>query len=180
MRFLSECAVLGMLAASITFAQDVKTDYDHHADFGTYRTYSWANVQTKDPLWVDRIKRAVNQELTAKGWMMVPSGGDASLVAIETTHEKQTLDTFYDNLGGGWRWGGFGDATTTSETYKVGTLVVDIFDAKTKKLLWRGSSRDTLSGKPEQNEKKLNKGVMKMFDHFPPGRAQIVTPETLP
>ena len=167
MKFLSGCAALGVLAGGIVFAQDVKTDYDHHADFGKYRTYSWASVQTKDPLWVDRIKGAVNRELTAKGWMMVPSGGDASLVAIETTQEKQTLDTFYNDMPG-WRWGGFGDATTTTETYKVGTLVVDIFDAKTKKLMWRGSSKDTISGKPEQNEKKLDKGVMKMFDHFPP------------
>lgn len=159
--------MLGMLAASATFGQDVKTDYDHHADFGAYKTYSWMKVQTQDPLWVDRIKRAVNRELSAKGWMMVPSGGDASLVAIGTTKEKQTLDTFYDGMPG-WGWGGFGDATTTTETYKVGTLVLDIFDSKTKKLLWRGTSNDTLSGKPEQNEKKLDKAVMKMFDHFPP------------
>ena len=103
------------------------------------------------------------------------------LARSDRNHPRKTnFGHLLRQSGGGWRWGGFGDATTTTETYKVGTLVVDIFDAKTKKLLWRGSSRDTLSGKPEQNEKKLNKGVMKMFDHFPPGRAQIVTPETLP
>ena len=167
MKLWVKLAAFGLIGAALTFGQDVKTDYDHHAVFEKYHTYSFANVQTQDPLWVDRIKEAVNRELSAKGWMMVPSGGDASIVAVGTTQQKQTLDTFYDTMPG-WRWSGFGDATTTTETYQVGTLVVDIFDSKTKQLLWRGSSSDTLSGKPEQNVKKLDKAVMKMFDHFPP------------
>ncbi len=133
-------------------------------------TYSWEKVQTKDPLLVDRIKSAVNSALTAKGWTEVPSGGDVEVFAIETTRNQQTLDTFYNGFGGGRRWGfgGFGDATTTVETYKVGTLVVDLFDAKTEKLIWRSSSSDTLSDKADKNTKNLNKGVNKMFQHFPP------------
>jgi hypothetical protein len=171
MKCLSKWTALGLIVAAVCFAQDVKTDYSHKADFSKYQTYSWANVQTENPLWVDRIKSAVNRELEAKGWMMVPSGGEASLVAIGTTKEKQNLETFYDTMPG-WYWDGFGDSETTTQTYKVGTLVVDIFDSHTKKLLWRGSSSDTLSGKPEQNVKKLDKGVKKMFDHFPPGAPQ--------
>ena len=83
---------------------------------------------------VDRIKSAVNAALAAKGFTEVPSGGDLSIVAMETTQNQQTLDTFYNNFGGGWRWGGFGDATTTTETYKVGTLVVDLFDTTQRNL----------------------------------------------
>ena len=106
-----------------SFAQQVKTDYDHNANFAQYRTYSWEKVQTRDPLLVNRIKDAVNGALTAKGWTQVNSGGDVSIVAMEITQNQQTLNTFYDGFGGGWRWGGFGDATTTTETYKVGSLV---------------------------------------------------------
>jgi hypothetical protein len=156
-----------------SFAEQVKTDYDHNANFGRYRTYSWAKVQTKDPLLVDRIKDAVNRALTAKGWTQVDSGGDVSVVAMEITQQQQTLNTFYDGFGGGWGWrrfggGGFGDATTTTETYNVGSLVVDLFDAKTKTLIWRGSSSDTLSNDAQKNTKNLDKGVQKMFAHFPP------------
>ncbi len=151
-----------------SFAQQVKTDYDHNANFGQYKTYSWEKVQTKDPLMVDRIKNAVNGVLTAKGWTQVDSDGDVSVVAVEITQNQQTLNTFYDGFGGGWRWGGFGDATTTTETYKVGSLVVDLFDAKSKNLIWRGSSSDTLSNNAEKNTKNLDKGVQKMFSHFPP------------
>jgi hypothetical protein len=119
-------------------------------------------------LMVDRIKSAVNGSLAAKGLTEVQSGGDISIVAMEVTHNRQSLDTFYNNFGGGRRFGGFGDATTTTETYKVGTLVVDLVDTGTKKLVWRGSASDTLSDKSEKNIDNLDKGVVKMFKKFPP------------
>ena len=79
----------------------VKTDYDRAANFSNYKTYSWEKVQTQDPLWVDRIKSAVNSALAANGWTQVESGGDVSVVAIEITRNQQTLNTFYDGFGGG-------------------------------------------------------------------------------
>ena len=169
MIFASVGTVLLFVTAS--FAQQVKTDYDRSADFGQYKTYSWEKVQTQDPLWVDRIKEAVNAAMTTKGLTPVESGGDLAIVAIETTQNQRTLNTFYDGFGGGWRWrgaGGFGTATTTVDNYQVGTLIVDLFDAHTKTLLWRGSSSDTLSDKSDKNIKNLDKGVQKMFDRFPP------------
>src|SRR2546425_8826386 len=149
MKFISKIATtvgLTLVLATVSFAQRVKTDYDHNANFGQYKTYSWEKVQSKDPLMVDRIKEAVNRALAAKGWTQVDSGGDVCVMAIEITQNQQTLNTFYDGFGGGRRWGGFGgfgDATTTTETYQVGSLVVDLFDAKTKNLISRGSIRDT-------------------------------------
>jgi hypothetical protein len=174
MKYQSKIAAtvgLMLILAVVSSAQDVKSDYDHNADFTQYKTFSWEKVQTKDPLLVDRIKEAVNSALSAKGWTLVPSGGDVEVFAIETTQEQQTLDTFYNGFGGGRRWGGFGgfgDATTTVDKYKVGTLVVDLFDAKTEKLIWRSSASDTLSDKADKNTKNLDKGVSKMFQHFPP------------
>ena len=164
---------LMFLFAGAASAQQVKTDYARSTNFAQYKTYSWENVKTKDALDVDRIKSAVNAALAAKGWTQVASGGDVSIVAMEMTQNQQTLNTFYDGMGGGWGWrrfgGGFGEATTTTETYKVGTVVVDLFDAKTKELIWRGSSSDTLSNNSDKNIKNLDKGVDKMFKHFPPG-----------
>jgi hypothetical protein len=160
------------LFAGKSSAQQVKTDYDRSANFSQYKTYSWEHVKTQDPLYVDRIKNSVNAALAAKGWTQVNSGGDVSIVAMEITRDQQTLNTFYNDFGGGWGWrrfgGGFGEATTTTETYKVGTLVIDLFDTKAKKLLWRGISSDTLSNNSNQNIKNLDKGVDKLFKQFPP------------
>ena len=168
-------ALIGMMAllASTASAQQVKTDYDRGANFAQYKTYSWEHVTTKDSLDVDRIKNAVNAALAAKGLTQVESGGDVSIVAMEITRNQQTLNTFYDGFGGGWGWrrfggGGFGEATTTTQTYKVGTVVVDLFDTKTKQLIWRGASSDTLSNNSDKNIKNLDKGVNKMFKNFPP------------
>ncbi|MCU1286712.1 MAG: putative lipoprotein [Acidobacteriales bacterium] len=166
-RFVLPVMFLFLSAAS--FAQQVKTDYDRSANFAQYKTYSWQKVDTRDPLWEGRIKSAVDQALTAKGWTQVPSGGDVSLVAMETTKNQQSLNTFYNGFGGGWRWGGFGDSTTTVDNYKVGTLLLDMFDTQSKKLLWRGSASDTLSNKSDKNIKNLDKGVQKMLKDFPPG-----------
>ena len=156
--------------AALLFAADVKTDYSHSVDFGQYHTYSWLKVDAGDPLWIDRIKRDVDGQLSAKGWMEVPSGGDAAVSAFGATHNRQTLETFYDGFGGGWFWQGFGPdlATTTTVNTPVGTLVVDIFDAHTRHLIWRGTAQKTLSDKPTKNEKKLEDSVQDMFKHFPP------------
>jgi hypothetical protein len=150
-------------SAALLFAADVKTDYSHSVDFGQYHTYSWLKVDAGNPLWIDRIKRDVDAELSPAATPRFPHFG--------ATHNQQTLQTFYDGFGGGWFWGGFGGpdlSTTTTVNTPVGTLVVDIFDAHTKKLIWRGTSDKTLSEKPDKNEKKLEDSVQSMFKHFPP------------
>jgi Domain of unknown function (DUF4136) len=155
-----------LLVASVAWAE-IKTDYDHKANFAGYKTYSWGKVQTSDSLWDQRVKDDVNSQLAAKGLSEVPSGGDVVVNAMGTTRNQPTLNTFYDGFGG-WRWGGFGESTTTVENYQVGTLVVDMFDGNTKGLIWRGVASGTLSDKTEKNIKNLDKDVQKMFQHFPP------------
>ena len=152
------------------FADHVAVDYDHATNFNQIKTYSWSKVHTANSIWDDRVKDAIDKELTAKGWTQVPSGGNVSLVAVEKTSIHQQYDTFYDGFGG-WRWGGLGDATTTVDNYKVGTLIVSMFDGNSKQLIWRGASSSDLSGNPEKNTKKLDQDVQKMFKHFPPGTA---------
>jgi len=153
--------------STIALAQEVKTDYDHHANFSQYHTYYWERVKTTDPLWENRIREAVDHALQAKGWQRVDNGGDVALTAVGSTHNEREYQTFYDGMGG-WRWGGFGETTTQVENYPVGSLVLDMYDARGKQLVWRGVSSDSLSDNPEKNEKKLDKAVDKMLDHFPP------------
>ena len=164
-----------MVLLGSALAQHIQTDFDHQANFSQYKTYSWEAIKGSDSLWDTRIKDAVNAQLAAKGWTQVDSGGDASILAIKTSQTERTLQTFYDGMGGGWRWrgfGGFGESITTEQDYKEGTLVVDLYDAKTKQLIWRGSAEDTLSNKADKNEKNLDKGMAKMFKDFPPRSAK--------
>lgn len=172
-RGLAVCITLSLGMLKPALAQHVITDFDHHANFAQYKTYSWQEIKPANSLWDSRIKNAVDAQLSAKGWTQVDHDGDVSIVAVKMTKTQRTLQTFYDGFGGGWGWqgfgGGFGDTTTTEHDYKEGTLVVDMYDAKSKQLIWRGSTEDALSDKPEKNEKNLVKGVEKMFKGFPPG-----------
>jgi hypothetical protein len=115
----------------------------------------------------------VDGQLAARGWKRVDSGGDATVSAFGRTKNEQTLETYYTGFGMGWGWRGFGgggETTTTVENTPVGSLTVDVFDGQSKHLIWRGTSTETLSSKPDKNEKKLEKAVGEMFKHFPPSR----------
>jgi Domain of unknown function (DUF4136) len=167
---ITSLIAIAMLTATAWAGMSV--DYKHSINFGNYRTYSWAKVQTTDPFFDARVKGAIKRELAAKGWTELPFGGNVALVAIETTHTKHDVNTIYDGFGGGFRFGGdFGFATTTVQRYEVGTLVVSMFDAHSKNLIWRGVSTDALSHNPKKNTKNLDKEVAKMFQHFPPKAA---------
>jgi len=166
-KFLSIPLFVVALATAV-FADKVKVDYDHAAKFSQVKTYSWSKVQTANSIWDDRVKDAVDKGLAAKGWTQVASGGDVALVAVEKTSVYQQYNTFYDGFGG-WRWGGgLGESTTTVDNYRVGTLIVSMFDGNSKQLIWRGTSSSNLSGNPDKNTKNLDKDVAKMFKKFPP------------
>lgn len=174
-RSLGLAAAVFAAAVVIAYAADASVDYDHHVDFGRFHTYSWLGVQAGNSLWQDRITQAVDAQLTAKGWQKVASGGDAAVAAVGRVTERDNLQTFYDGFPGwgwggwrGWGGGGMGMATTTVEPEKVGTLSVNIFQAGTKQLIWRGTASDVLSSKADKNDKRMDEAVEKMFKKFPP------------
>ena len=173
MRFRNMLVIPLFLVALTTavFAEHVAVDYDHVTNFNQVKTYSWSKVHTANSIWDDRVKDAIDKELAAKGWTRVPSGGDVAVVAVEKTSIHQQYDTFYDGFGGWRRWGGIGDSTTTVDNYKVGTLIVSMFNGNSKQLIWRGTSSSDLSANPDKNTKKLDQDVQKMFKHFPPRTA---------
>ncbi|MGH9253790.1 MAG: DUF4136 domain-containing protein [Vicinamibacterales bacterium] len=154
---------------SVASGQDVETDWDRTYDFSKLRTFvmtlgtSWDNQLSED-----RVMNDVGETLMEKGWVQASQGSaDAIVVLHGTSQTRQSLNTFYDGWVG-WGWGGPGGVTTTVTDYQVGTLVVDIFEAGTKKLLFRGTATSTLSKSPSKNAKKVQKAAEKMFKHFPP------------
>jgi len=157
-----------VLTALIAYAQKVNTDFDRQFDFSQLRTFTvqfgsaWNN-----PLQQQRAKEDVIRELTAKGWTEAPdpNSADAVVVIHGAVDQQKSLDTWYS--GGGWGWGP-GMSNTTVNTINVGTMQIDIFDAKTKKMVFRGVAQDDISNKPEKNAKKIDSAVQKMFKNFPP------------
>ena len=165
------------------FAGDVRTDYDHTVNFSQYNTYSWGKVQTSNPFFVTRIQQAVDKQMQAKGWTLMPTGGSVTVFATDNIHNQQQVQTMYDNIGGGWGggwgwggwgWGGgwadpgFGTATTTTTNQQVSNLVIDVFDGTSKKLLWRGMATENLSSNDNRNTSMVDGDINNMFKNFPP------------
>lgn len=172
-------ALKGLVAALLAicffsvpaWGQKVMTDYDHSVNFSKYHTYCWGHVHASDPLFEPRIQQAVDHALESKGWQKVQDNCDTTVTAVLVQKNHPEYTTFYDGLGPGWGWhgwGGMGLATTTVEKVPLGTLIVDIYDTQSEHLIWRGEAGDQLSEKPDKDTKKLEKAVDKMFAKFPP------------
>lgn len=167
--------LLTFLISATTYAQKVNVDYDKSANFSSYKTYSWGRgTPAPNPLGDQRIIAGIDAQLAAKGWQKVESDADVVVIYSAAVSSKTQINTF--DTGGPWggyrwgRWGGYGggSSTTTVQEIPVGQLIVDMADVKNKAFVWRGTASDTLSDKPEKNQKKLAKALAKMFKNFPP------------
>ena len=159
-------ATLVWVMSSIALAQ-VYVDYNHAVDFTKFKTYAWGSnpEAMQGSILMQNAQDEINSHLAAKGLQMVQESQHPDLIVV--TKNGMTPQTSYDAWGsGGGGWGG-GMASITPETQDVGTLVVDIYDANGKKMIWRGMAQDTLSTKSSKNEKKINKDIEKMFKNFP-------------
>jgi uncharacterized protein DUF4136 len=172
-RFTALVSLLFFVVVGSALGQKVNVDFDKEANFASFKTYTWAEgTPAKNPLMDQRIRDGVDKQLAAKGLQKVEASANPDLVvlyhaAVGSETQLTTMNT--GGYGWGYRWGGgMGTSTTTVDKIPIGQLTIDIGDAKTKKLLWMGNASDTLSDKPEKNEKKINNALEKMFKKFPP------------
>jgi hypothetical protein len=56
-----------------------------------YKTYSWQEIKPPNSLWDSRIKKAVDAQLTAKGWRSIKAGGNVAIVAPKVVRSTQLL-----------------------------------------------------------------------------------------
>ena len=163
--WFAAAAVVSMMTAA-AYAQKVNVDSDPAAAFATYKTYAWtAGTPAPNALNEQRLHASVDARLSGRGLAMNTTAPDVIVSTHVTTMERQQLIS--NGFGYGPWWGG-GLGTASIETYTEGTLIVDLYDAHTKKMVWRGVATATASDKPAKNTVKMNKALDKMFEKFPP------------
>ncbi|MCH1931559.1 DUF4136 domain-containing protein [Shewanella sp. A25] len=177
--------IVGLAVLALSACSSLKSgwDYDPSANFTQYKTYAWVEQKTEasgyhlDGLMDQRVRDAVNGQLTAKGIQRVEAKDADVLVNYLTKVDKKiNVDTFNTNFGyhpyygPGWGWGGNMQTQTTVREYEVGTLMIDVVDNKTSKLVWRGTVADTIRDKntPEERVAIINEAVASVMMNFPP------------
>jgi hypothetical protein len=168
-----------LLVPALALAQKVSYDYDKTASFATFKTYALKDgTKVGQELIDNRIVAAIEAELGAKGMTKVESNPDVFVVYHTTFDKQQDISTYSSGYGGGygpygWRYGGgwAGGTTTTSvRDILMGTLVIDVADAKKGELAWRGMGVKEVKtdAKPEKRDKSINEAVKKIFKNYPP------------
>jgi hypothetical protein len=163
------------LAGTIAFAQEVTYDFDKTARFASYRTYAWVRgTELGDPFSHQRIVSAVDAQLAAKGLAKV--GMDAGPDVYVAYHAAVARDRQLTASGtGGYPFGGLRTGSARLQDILTGTLAVDIIDAQTRNVVWRGIASKELDGeaKPEKREKAINKGAEKLLKNYPPPQKEM-------
>ena len=113
--------------------------------------------------------------MTAKGFSQSSASPDLAISYQVSSAERRSFNTVNAGWGGGYGWGGWGmgmgTSTTTENVWQEGTLILGIFDAGTKNLVWHGSATTDIDGSrsPEQRQQLIDDAVNKIMSDFPPG-----------
>jgi hypothetical protein len=167
-------ALFGTLfTGTAAMAQTANVDYDHANNFTKYKSYTLQKVHATDPAVEQAITIALDRDLASRYLHPDANNGDIIIAVVEATQDKQEYATFYDGLGGlgwqrGWGSGGFLDTSATLQDIPTGTLVLDMWDRKSQKLIWRGTLTEVLSGNAGKDGQKMDKAVGQLITQFPP------------
>jgi hypothetical protein len=154
--------VLMMLVFStIVVAQQVSVNYVHNKSFAQYHTYAWGGDQSRlaNSILGQEAQADINAQLQTKGLQMVQENQNPDLIVTAGGGAQQ--QTSY-SAWGGWGWG-----QITPEQSVEGTLIVNIYDANAKSLVWRGIAEKTLEKSGSKNQKNVDKAIEKMFKQWP-------------
>ena len=175
--------VAGALLPTDTAAQKVSYDFNRTANFAQVRSYAIrpSDKMSDNELVNDRITSAIAGTLATRG-MTSSSNPDVYIVPSIATETRQRVTsygpTWYEPFFGyGYyssRWYGaygWGSAGYEVRDVQYATLTIDMVDARTGTLLWRGRGVRSVNPhwKPETVDRKVFKAVTKIFRNFPPG-----------
>lgn len=163
-----------LVLATVVAAQGATYDYDKHASFLNYKKYKWVplpSTEQLDELTASQLVGTLQVELEKKG-LTKTDGDDADLfIGYQIANPKakplhsENVGTSYGSVGGVMA-GGSANVTTVHS----GQLVLDIYDAAKKQLVWRGVVADPIDAdaKPDKKQKHLSKAVERLLKNYPP------------
>lgn len=183
--------VLIILSSCSTLSVDY--DFDQKINFNQYKKFDW--LPFPEDMQANQLNRArfvtaVEENLTIKGFTQNSSKpdfviathfGKENKVDITNWGYSYSPNSYYN--GYGYRHpGSYGYAGSYANTggvsvyeYEQGTLILDLIDAKTKKLIWRATAKAIISpaATPEKQTEKIKNAVNEILENFPPETKEV-------
>jgi hypothetical protein len=178
LRFLRWPILAGLaLAVSACATMNVSSHVEQGLDFTHYRTWAWAppdpvpesDARLDNPFFQDHFQGAVEREFAARGLTQTVSEGDVPDLLVHyhanissrlsIAHGDPTVGACYD-----------GDCSVRVFDDEVGTMIVDVVDGHTNRLVWRGWAQNPVHGvidHPEKFQARIQEAVTRMFARFP-------------
>jgi hypothetical protein len=158
----------------------IATAFSETADFSKFRTFQYKETDTTiadiNPMAHQWIIDAIRREMIANNFAEVDSDPDVYVSYYGKVNEElvmRTTQVGHAAGSGSYRLRSplsddITHSVTTATTYRRGTLVIDIWEAGQKELVWRGTVSDSLSENPDQNAERINRGITNVFEKYPP------------
>lgn len=187
--------VLGLVLVGLSGCQSapkVNSEFDSSADFTSARTFALRplpnSIPGVDPGLVLRVgpaaTSAARASMSAKGFTEASDVAKADLAVL--IHGKSVPKTdvtewgFTPYYAAGWRgsyaYGMYGGSSVTVDQYDEGTLIVEVYDVKTRKMIWVGWMTARSSGRTEDQAAKVGNAVSEILAGFPGVGTRPVAP----
>lgn len=181
--------IFSMAILTLASCSSVKftSDYDGSVDFTQFKTlsyYGWQEESDKllNRFEKERIEQAFAEEFEKRGISIIERDGDIVVSLFIVVDQKKRATAYTNHYGGGgpygyyggygygagWGWGmGYSSTSYNEYDYYVGTLVCDVFDSSTKKLIWQGVVTGEIDDNPKTREKNTPRVVKELMKRYP-------------
>lgn len=176
---LMQVTMVAGVALAVTGCAETMTVGSHverDLNFAQYRTYDWGPADAlptgdprldKDPFFKDQVQGAVERQLASRGLELAASGTPDLRIHyhanITQRIDVNSVDRTYGYCSGDDCRGGVTE-------YEAGTLVLDLMDARTNRLVWRGwaqNSVEDLLDNPDRMARAIDDAVTRMLRQLP-------------
>ena len=157
-------------------AQQVWVDYDSTATFAQFESFQFKEAEEDLRDYSMNLHRQVVQDIKnyilEGGVEQVDSDPDIYVTYYTADRGELRLSltdmeyAYGPNTQAAVMPGGVGSRTPDFFRFNQGTLIIDAWEADTKRLIWRGIATTAVPQKPERQAKKLTKAVKKIMKQW--------------
>jgi hypothetical protein len=160
------CTMTVLIASAMAVGQQVSVNYNHSQSFSAFHTYAWASNnanQIQNSILAQVAQQDIDTAMQSKGFSKVEEAQKPDLLLTASGGMRQ--QTSYSAWGMRGIGGGMGGITPQQNV--IGTLIVDLYNASSQSLVWRGIAQNTLSNNGNKNQQMVGSAVTKMFKQWP-------------